>query len=479
MSVAVSDLTSFEALREIGDYDKLATSLPDQWQALPPFQESALRLRLLVAETKGHFRQVDEMRALLAPYLESVQLVPFGFVARVLVAASHYHYLNANPEDSLHAATLARKIAAAREEDFVLGEAVQKEGQALCLFNRTDEAFEKFNEAISIYASQTRAYRVGIAQLCLGTMLNRWCRFEDALTALERSLKTLLRCHDEHSIAVTRLQLAQALNALGKHDLAFSYLQLACSHFKKANLEDYWRQSLNATAETCVWIKLYEKAERCISQLGEDAETLEIRARSFLARKIWDQAEGTLMAAYELAEGHDNPAYLAKTLRTLARYHLQQGREAEAESALRHSLSLLQTPETAHLEIEVKALLIQAIHSHSPSEACWMMSEVEAALGNRPLPQLRREVRAARKKIDSLEQEHFFILSDAEIPRLAVAKNGLLKWLWGRALHKAKGNAREAAKILGVTPAYIRRLTKMIPRDLLKTSRKKYKRKQT
>ena len=73
--------------------------------------------------------------------------------------------------------------------------------------------------------------------------------------------------------------------------------------------------------------------------------------------------------------------------------------------------------------------------------------------------------------------EQYFILSDAKIPLLADAKISLLKWLWARALHRARGNARDAASILGVTPTYIRKLTKVIPRNLLRPGKKRSKRK--
>lgn len=104
-----------------------------------------------------------------------------------------------------------------------------------------------------------------------------------------------------------------------------------------------------------------------------------------------------------------------------------------------------------------------------------MISDVEASLGSRPLPELRREAQNARKRIDGLNHEHYFILSDAQVPLLADAKISLLKWLWARALYKAKGNSRDAAGILGVTPTYIRKLTKVIPRDLLRPGRKRSK----
>jgi transcriptional regulator with AAA-type ATPase domain len=102
-----------------------------------------------------------------------------------------------------------------------------------------------------------------------------------------------------------------------------------------------------------------------------------------------------------------------------------------------------------------------------------LLSEVEAAVGSRPLAELKKEVQAARKRINALDQEQYFIISDANIPLLADAKISLLKWLWARALHKARGNAKDAAATLGVTPTYIRKLTKVIPRDLLRPTKKR------
>ena len=104
------------------------------------------------------------------------------------------------------------------------------------------------------------------------------------------------------------------------------------------------------------------------------------------------------------------------------------------------------------------------------------MSDVEASIESRPLGELRKEAQTARRRIISLDQEQYFILSDGKIPLLADAKISLLKWLWARALHRARGNARDAASILGVTPTYIRKLTKVIPRDLLRPGKKRSKR---
>jgi hypothetical protein len=139
-------------------------------------------------------------------------------------------------------------------------------------------------------------------------------------------------------------------------------------------------------------------------------------------------------------------------------------------------LDISQDLRASLLEVEIKALLAQAVCATNPVEACRMLSDVEATLGDRPLPELRKDAHAARKRINSLDQEQYFILSDATLPLLADAKLSLLKWLWARALYKAKGSARDAAGILGVTPTYIRKLTKMIPRDLLRPGKKRQKR---
>ena len=60
------DLALLESHRETGDYDKIAAMLPDGWQALPEFEDEAIRLRLLIAEISGRGGRIEEMEAALA-----------------------------------------------------------------------------------------------------------------------------------------------------------------------------------------------------------------------------------------------------------------------------------------------------------------------------------------------------------------------------------------------------------------------------
>jgi len=207
------------------------------------------------------------------------------------------------------------------------------------------------------------------------------------------------------------------------------------------------------------------------------ASTYEIKARVHLARREWDKADRALTTALEIAEQANSQSQKADVRRTLGRYYLSQDRDEDAAAVLWEALDLAQDLRATLLETEIKALLAQAICASNPVEACKLLSDVEASIGSRPLAELRRESQNARRRINSLDQEQYFILSDVKIPLLADAKISLLKWLWARALHRARGNARDAASILGVTPTYIRKLTKVIPRDLLRPGKKRSKRK--
>jgi tetratricopeptide (TPR) repeat protein len=250
--------------------------------------------------------------------------------------------------------------------------------------------------------------------------------------------------------------------------------------------EQFAYLALNNIAATHTLLKEHDKAESYAASALEKGMALrsvllpltyEIKGRIHLARREWEMAEHSLHSALEIAEQTGDQFHKALARRTLGRLYLSQDRHEQAAALLWQSLDTAQKIGDSLLEIEVKALLAQALCKSDPGEACRFISDVDAALGSRPLPDLKRDAQAARRRVDSLDNEHFFVLSDIHIPLLADAKTGLLKWLWARALHKARGNAREAAKTLGVTPTYIRKLTKMIPRDLLRPSNKKAKEK--
>ena len=249
--------------------------------------------------------------------------------------------------------------------------------------------------------------------------------------------------------------------------------------------EQYTYLTLNSIAATLVWLKDYDRAQAYVNRAIEMgvkvrstqiASTYEIKARVHLARREWNKAQAALTSALEIAEQANSQSQRADVRRTLGKYYLSQDRDEQAADVLWQALDIAQDLRASLLELEIKALLSQAVCSSNPVEACKLLSDVEAELGTRPLAELRREAQAARRRITALDQEQYFILSDAKIPLLADAKITLLKWLWARALHKARGNARQAASILGVTPTYIRKLTKVIPRDLLRPGKKRSKR---
>ncbi len=484
MSQNYLDLALLEELRESGDYDKIADMLNDDWHGAPEFDENTIRLRLLAAELAGRGGRLNDMETALSPYLDDVERVPFGLAARVLLMLAAYHYRRHEPSEALRLARLAKTIATVRDDEFTVGEAVQLEGQALWSLERWNEASVSFKDAINIYAAQSRSYRLGLAYLCLGSVLNRIGNVEEARITLERGIKILLKSHDDYNLAVARVNVALALNTIGEHETALKYLTFARDTFEQMGHEQYSYLTLNSIALTLVWLKDYAKAEEYIlraldkgvkARSTQIASTYEIKARIHIARREWELAEKTLATASEIADQANSQSQKAEVKRTLGKFYLAQDRNDEAATVLWQALDLAQELRANLIELEIKTLLAQAVCSTDPVEACKMISDVESALANRPLPELRREAQNTRKRINSLDQEQYFILSDGEIPLLANAKIALLKWLWARALYKARGNAREAASILGVTPTYIRKLTKVIPRDLLRPGRKRSK----
>jgi tetratricopeptide (TPR) repeat protein len=481
-----TDAGAIEALRETGDYQKIARLLDNGWRSAAELDDETVRLRLLAAELAGRNNEIEEMEAALAPYLDNVDRVPFGLAPRVLLTIALYHYRRNEPSEALRLACMAETVATVRDDEFTRGEAVQLQGQALWSLERWEEAAQCFQTAIELYAGSSRSYRVGLAYLCLGAVRSRMGAVEEARSTLERGIKILLKSNDDYSLAVGRVNVAQALNVLGEHDTAQKYLMFAYETFEQMGHAQYTYLTLNSIAATLVFLKEYDRAEAYVEralELGarvrstQIASTYEVKARVHLARREGDKCRKALIVASEIAEQANSPSQTADARRTLGKYYLSQERDEDAAAVLWEALDIARDLRASLLELEIKALLAQALCETNPLEACKLLSDVETALGTRPLVDLKREAQAARRRINSLSQEQYFILSDGKIPLLADAKISLLKWLWARALHKAKGNARDAASILGVTPTYIRKLTKVIPRDLLRPGKKRSKRK--
>ncbi|HWN99570.1 MAG TPA: tetratricopeptide repeat protein, partial [Blastocatellia bacterium] len=287
-----AEVSALEDLRESGNYARIADLLTDDWRRGLEFEESTVRKRMLAAELAGRSGQLDEMEAALAPYLEHADHVPFGLSARVILTCALYHYRRNEPSEALHLASMARTVAAVREDETILGEAVQLQGQAYWSLERWNEAASAFEEAINIYAGQSRSYRVGLAYLCLGAVLNRIGKVEVARTTLERCVKIMLKSQDDYSLAVARVNISLALNSMGEHETAIKYLEFAYDTFEQMNHDQYAYLTLNNIAATLVSLREYDRAESYVVRALEKgvkarstqiASTYEIKARVHLA----------------------------------------------------------------------------------------------------------------------------------------------------------------------------------------------------
>src|SRR5437870_1735691 len=273
------------------------------------------------------------MEAALAPYLDGIDRVPFGLAGRVLLTIAQYHYRRNEPSEALRLASMAEAVATVRDDEYTKGEAVQLQGQALWSLERWEEAAACFQSAIDLYAGGSRSYRVGVAYLCLGAVRNRMGAVEEARSTLERGIKILLKSNDNYSLAVGRVNVAQALNVLGEHETAQAYLMFAYETFERMGHQQYTYLTLNGIAATLVALKDYDHAENYVKRALEKgsrvrstqiASTYEIKARVHLARREWDQCRKALIVAAEIAEQANSQSQKADTRRTLGKYYLSQ-----------------------------------------------------------------------------------------------------------------------------------------------------------
>ncbi|HYL98479.1 MAG TPA: tetratricopeptide repeat protein [Blastocatellia bacterium] len=478
-------VSALEEMRESGDYEKLAQSLPSEWSGLDPFDWDTIQMRLMAAEMYGREGRLEQMSAALDPYLGGVDKLPFALAPQALIMASHFKNRNGEADEALKLSMMARVVSGAQRDESVEAEAVLAEGKALWSLNRWEEAVRRFEQAIAMYAAQSRSYRLGLAYLALGEVLARVGKVEDARTSLERSIRIMLKHRDDFSLASARMDIALALNAMGEYETSLKYLQFANETFEQIGHEVFKLMSINRIAEVLIFLKDYDRAGQYIARALEQAVATrstqlpfiyELKGRLFIARNDFEKAEKALKAAVDMGEQAGSPLQRAESRRTLGRLYLLQSKPVQAATILRAGLEDAETVHARLLELEIKSLLSESIYPNAPVEACKHITEVEAEIDERNLPELRKVCQAARKQIDSLDHEHYFIISDARMPTLAEARVAMLKWLWARALYKAKGNAREAAEQLDVTPTYIRKLTKLIPRDLLRPGRKRPRR---
>src|SRR5437773_2495103 len=103
------------------------------------------------------------------------------------------------------------------------------------------------------------------------------------------------------------------------------------------------------------------------------ASTYEIRARVHLAKREWDMAYRALGTALEIAEQANSQSQKADVRRTLGKYYLSQDRDEEAAAVLWEALDLAHDLRASLLELEIKALLSQAICANNPANGTWLI----------------------------------------------------------------------------------------------------------
>ncbi|MEW6129159.1 MAG: hypothetical protein AB1757_19120 [Acidobacteriota bacterium] len=477
-----ADATLLESLRESGDYKKLAEFLPNSWRNSPEYNFEAIRLRLLAAELASRIEKPDELKTAMSPFLRNIDKAPFALAGRVLLGCANYYHYFKDYQQSLKFSSQAEAAAFARDDEWTQAEAHYLKTLALHELTDWDKSLVEIQEAILLFSEQARLYRLGLAYLTKGIILNRLGRIEEANTALFKSLKLLAKFPDYQSQAIARFHLAKTFSHQGEFSNAYQQLLFAHEIFETTGNE-YDYLTLTELVLMLTALKDFDEAKYFIcralnssqANLSAGAKAYAVKAEYHLARREFEEAGSAVRISLDYATQNKNKLQESEAKKIYGKICLSQKLYEDAARYLETALDLARELQEPLVIVETKALLAQAICEANPSEAFSLLSQVEAYLEGRELNVLKKIAQEGRKQINAIEQEHFFVLSDAHLPQLADAREAMLKWMWARSLFQAKGNAAKAASIIGVTPTYIRKLTKEIPRDLLRPKKKRTK----
>src|SRR5262249_11132716 len=325
--------------------------------------------------------RLEQMAEALEPYLGNLDNIPFGYAPRALMLASVYHNRNGDAEKALRLASVARTVAEARNDESTAAEAILAEGKALWALNRWEESVKRYEEAIALYSAQSRSYRLGLAYMNLGGVLARVGKVEDARTALERAIRIMLKYRDEFSLAVARVDVALALNAMGEYETSLRYLQFAHDTFEQMGHDVYKLLSLTKIAEVLIYLKEYDRAGNYIARALEMyvatrsmqvAYLFELKGRLAIARGELDKAEKPLRASIEMADQSGSRVQIAESRRTLGKLYLLQRHQSKAVEELRLALEEAEKLGARLLELEIKSLLSESVYPSDPVAAVGM-----------------------------------------------------------------------------------------------------------
>lgn len=354
------------------------------------------------------------------------------------------------------------------------------QARALCLLGRLHRrqgnyelAKRDLEEALDIVERQTqveeRDFLVGTIRFNLGVVYHQLGELERAESLYKEAMQLLKRTENGRYYGFVLNSYGMLLRAKGEYERAARCYQEAITYFSESASFDDLAHATNNLAYVEIQLGHLDKAEELLNEslelrrrandIAGESVTLELMGILHLKRGRLDEARRVLQSAIELADLAKSPPEKAFALITLGRVLVAQGAIDEARQKLDQAL---------RLAIQLSSRMLEC-------ESCIYLAEIYARKGDgaRAYEYLERaqrlmerasdaHLRAEMERVERLLEEEkiktsggVFMIRSSFLPTWREAHEALGKFLLAEALNRTGGSQVKAAKLLGVTKAYI------------------------
>jgi tetratricopeptide (TPR) repeat protein len=324
-----------------------------------------------------------------------------------------------------------------------------------------DEARVWFQSALSLSTDPTNQLRTLVNSTTVEVSTNH---LNDAMALLNRAATLLDRIDDAASLGRFYMQRGIVFTRLGgveNLDRALMDLTAARVHFETANHRRYFARAQNNIGGTLLDLHRYdealqslEDARRTFVELGDvgtTAQVNETRARVYLAKKDYANAEKIALASAAVLERGGEQSLLVETLQTLGMAQARQKRYQPALNTLKRAAEVAETAGDPESSGRAYLAILEELHSILPAnQLIDLYAEADRRLGEDLSRETMNRLRACARLLNA---------GAVATPSAAAAvrasfeeevrrcESSLIKG----ALDESNGSVTRAAKILGLT----------------------------
>ena len=324
-----------------------------------------------------------------------------------------------------------------------------------------DEARVWFQSALSLSTDPTNQLRTLVNSTTVEVSTNH---LNDAMALLNRAAMLLDRIDDAASLGRFYMQRGIVYTRLGgvdNLDRALMDLTAARVHFETANHRRYFARAQNNIGGTLLDLGRYdealqslEDARRTFVELGDvgtTAQVNETRARVYLAKKDYANAEKIALASAAVLERGGEQSLLVETLQTLGMAQARQNRHQPALNTLKRAAEVAETAGDPESSGRAYLAILEELHAILPANQLTdLYAEADRRLGEDLSRETMNRLRACARLLNVNQvatpaaQAAVRASFEEEVRK---CESSLIKG----ALEESNGSVTRAAKILGLT----------------------------